>query len=145
MDCYQIHVKDPLLLSGPSVFQFVEPIIRRLSIRTIVVSDLEGLITGLPRLKRKVFSSDEFLEKVQQAVQYEWGFLHFFSDKLPGENFDSLNNKAAIQTSYLTVQFVDNEYFYVYGKDRKTIDDLRATYPSSEFNIDKFDELVLPA
>ena len=60
MDCYQIDVKDPLLLSGPSVFRFVDPIIRRLGIRTIVVSDLEGISQDCGDLKGNCFLQMNF-------------------------------------------------------------------------------------
>jgi hypothetical protein len=139
---HQIIITDPQGLSGVSVASFVEPIIRRLAVTTVVAQDLIGACPELMRHEKQALRDDDFLRKVAGATQYDWAFFFLYS-RMP-EEMPPTDDKAAMLSADATVRLADDHYFYVYSRDEGLASDLRRKYPAAEYKTSTFAELDVP-
>jgi len=124
-------VRDPQSLSGLSVFEFVDPIIKKANIASVVASDLEGAYSGLRDLKDVIISSVEFLEKVVQATQYDWAFSFLYRESMRPLLCGS-DHRSMIAAADITIRLVDDTYIYVYSRAGLALIDLKGLWPQAE-------------
>ncbi len=145
VDWYQTVVTDPQNLSGHSVSEFLRPLIHRVAATAVIAADLQGAgISELKATEGRVLSCDDFLPKVERATQYDWAFFFFYTKHPTPQEADVSDLTAAIQKALVTVRLVDDQYFYVYGRDQDFMNDLRLHYPQAEFRASKFSGLDVP-
>jgi hypothetical protein len=138
-------IADPKGLSGTSVAGFVRPIVGRIGTKAVITADVEGAgIAALQEAAGQVLSCDDFLNKVERATQYDWAFFFFYSTDPTPEEADVSDLTAAIQKAHVTVRLADDTYFYVYGRDKVLMNELRRSYPQAEFKVAKFSALDVP-
>ena len=126
----QLILTDKNYLSGESVLGIVENVIKIFKVRTVIVGDLVGAITGLRDFEGKELKSIEFLSKVKLAVQYDWAFFYMFENSVT-IGFDQNDFKLSIQNADITVRLADNSYVYVYTQNAFAIKQLKSLYPES--------------
>lgn len=144
VDWYQMVVTDKNGLTGNSVVEFVSPIIRRLGVTDVGMSDMEGAIPELKNYEGRVISTADFLRKAASVTQFDWAFL-FLYVKRPALELTALADaKQAMLQADLTIRLADDTYFYVYGRDHDSMNDLRQHYPEAEFKVSKFSGLDIP-
>jgi hypothetical protein len=144
LDWCQLVITDKDGLSGSSVASFVSPIIRRLGASAVAISDLDGAVHDLKEYEGCVLSADDFLRKAASATQFDWAFLFLYKKSpKPGEAVSS-NEKQTMLQADLTIRLADDMYFYIYGRDKELMNNLRQHYPEAEFKMSKFTSLDIP-
>jgi len=141
---FQMIVTDKRGLSGTSVVEFVNPIIRRLGASAVVVSDLVGAAPDLRDHEGQVLSVDVFLQKAATATQFDWAFFFLYVGTPSPEEASSSDDKEAVLQADLTIRLADDTYFYIYGSDRELMSELKRRYPEAEFKASKFSDLEIP-
>ncbi len=141
---HQIVVPDPQGLSGASVASFVSLIIRKLGAIIVVASDLVGACPGLMGHARRALNTEDFLQKVVDATQYDWGFFFLYSRTSTPEEIVTSDDKAAMRNADATIRLVDDQYFYIYTRDEGLVSELVGMYPTAEHKASSFEELDIP-
>jgi hypothetical protein len=141
---YQLVISDPALLSGASVRSFVTPIVERLNIQWVLVSDVEGAAPLLKRFSDAPMLASEFIGLVGQATQYDWAFFFLYSNELLVAKAVEENNKSRIISANLTIRLADDTFFCVYTKDNDFASYLRTKYPAAEYKVAIFEGLDIP-
>jgi len=140
---HQIVIKDPEGLSGASVSAFVIPIVSKVGATVIAASDLVGACPGLLGYEKRLLTSADFLQKVTDAIQYDWAFFFLYS-KSPEQETIASDDRAAMANADATVRLADDYYFYVYSRDQGLMSDLRRKYPDAEYKASTFEDLDIP-
>lgn len=114
---YLITICDPLFLPGKSIFNITNLILKALTVRFVLMSDLQG--AGVSHLIKDTdppfLPIDEFLTRVGFVDQFDWGDFFLFSD-CPKEwqIFDKKPYPEIIAHTETTIRAIDDSYIYVY-------------------------------
>ena len=139
----QLVVDDPHCLSGPSVATVLTAVIEKCGLTKIVAFDLEGAYTGLRGLEGEVIPSTEFLKRVADATQYDWGWFFLYGkDHTPPSQ--RLDDWSMITNADITIRLVDDTYIYFYWSDRAACVDVRNLFPASEMKSCSLTDLDMP-
>jgi hypothetical protein len=141
---HQIVVNDPHALSGGSVVSFISPIVRKLGATMIVASDLVGSYQGLKGHEERPMATDDFLQRVGDATQYDWAFFFLYSRRPKTEETEVSDEKTTMLNADATVRLADDQYFYVYSRDESLMSEMQRTYPAAEHKTSMFEELDIP-
>jgi len=105
---------------------------------------LEGAAPELKDYEGRVIAAADFLEKASRAIQFDWAFLFLYVNCPVSAPAATSDDKESMLYADLTVRLADDTYFYIYGRERGLMDDLRRRHPEAEFKISKFSELDVP-
>ena len=141
---YQFIIPDPHLLSGASVQSFLIPIVERLNIKWVFVSDVEGAASVIKRRCDAPILASEFIGLVGHATQYDWAFFFLYSDESLVAKAVEENDKTRIVSANLTIRLADNIFLYVYTKDEDVASYLRIRHPTAEYKTTTFGGLNIP-
>jgi hypothetical protein len=135
-------VSDPGCLSGKSVKAFFEALVNETEFKWVFVKDVIGAFSGLQKMEQTL-KWKEFIKLVEDAVQYDWGFMFLF-EKEPLLDVSTLSDRELIVRSRATVRLVDDTYFYTYTQDQEISNGLLRRFPGSHFQSEPLTELPIP-
>src|SRR5687768_3613635 len=100
-DWFQMVITDTNCLSGDSVHSFMRPLIHDQGARFVSVRDIEGAVTGFSKEADELdcIDAENFLQKVKQAVQYDWAYFFLYRDCLSSSVDKALDHKELVASS----------------------------------------------
>lgn len=147
---WQLVMRDPSMLSGPSVAAVVEAVSRMVQAVAIIVRSVEGGGLSLRQIRAREdhapgFEPAELLPLFQEIDQIDWGDFFFFSSISAARSLSKQANIIqAVPLAEVTLRCVDGGYFYFYGTSRARLKELVETFPISEQKEGPVNDLDFP-
>ncbi|MCK6449017.1 MAG: hypothetical protein L6Q99_21690 [Planctomycetes bacterium] len=145
---WQIVVTDPNNLSGASVAAMLQNVADLCGAEHVMVLRAQGAGEGIPgQLARaRATGSDvaaQVARRVRDFTQLDWADFALFSSRQP---FDpGLSSYSyAVSTCKVLLRCVDDEYFYVYGRDRAALGALTSVLANVQVKECSLGELEFP-
>jgi hypothetical protein len=139
---HQLIITDKNCLSGKSVHEIVKNVFNFFDVRVVIANDLVGAIDGLRGFDGEQLTSNEFLRKVELAVQYDWAFFYMFKSSVP-VGFDPNDSTLAIQSADVTVRLADDSYVYIYTRDILAAQSIKNIYIDAALSTVELDDLEI--
>ena len=145
---WQLVVKDPSWLSGPTVAEIVRDTADGVGARFVVVGEVEGRGEVRPQLFSPdllVFPIKELVNLAGKMMQFEWGDFFFLRTKEEAsEIFAAGSCPSRVSKSLVAIRCVDNTYFYIYGTDSSIREMMLERLEVSESKDGLLSELAYP-
>ena len=142
-----IIIEDSDALPGKSVFDLLKVLMKQFKFKYVILNDIEGAAEAANDLKEKegeIISIDEFLEKVVDVIQFDWGDFFLFLDYPKNWEFVDRSYSKQIEQTDMTVRAIDDQYLYIYTPSQDVLGLLKEYYTIESLKSDLLENLDFP-
>lgn len=126
----QLVIVDPQALPGSTLSKVIKSIIKCIQLTYVISANIEGAGTSLlEREQAKVLTIEDFLNKLLQVIQFDWGDFYLFKLKPENPNtFLSKDYENLLPKAEVTLRAIDDTYLYIYTKNITIINQIKIEY-----------------
>lgn len=144
-----VTIEDPSFLTGPSIFDMIQFMLRHVKVKFIIFDDMlgaaqNGLMVFLHEEEGEIFNLKEFSDILCKVQQFEWG--NFFLFKEYPDSCDSTKKTylKSIKEADITIRAVDGQYFYIYTPHGEIVEALTNQYTIESVKTSSLEHLDYP-
>ena len=145
-----ITIDDPDFLSGKSIFNVVQLILKYMKINYVIINDVDGsgkdwLISNLQKNQNSILKIDDFLNILCEVNQFDWGDFFLFKEYPKDCSFSQEKSYSyVIAQTDVTIRAVDNQYIYIYTPYEEIIEAVKNKYTIESLRLDSLENLDYP-
>lgn len=144
-----ITIDDPDFLSGNSLFQLIQLMLFATQFKFVIIYEIYGNTEAIANLEKKentIMKIEDLLKDIRNVKQFDWG--DFFLFRECPEKWEILERMPSypdlIIQANTTLRAVDDQYMYIYTKDKNIINVIKENYKIESITIDNLENLPHP-